>query len=226
VNKRLKIILLIIAVGGLSLVGYFYIKYQKSMTNVDDVKKTVEQVGRMMMLPDEVPKVATVTDVSVLTGQKFFRNAQNGDKVLIYETSSKAILYRPKIGKIVDTASVLPVESNEIPSSANNALTQSQIEVVDSGLMTIALFNGTKSIGLTNKFEKSIMDKMSDVEIKIKETAANTDYQQTILIDNTGKFKQRTDDLAKLLEAKVTTLPQGEAKPDTDVVIIFGKSSI
>jgi hypothetical protein len=224
-----KVLVIVILMGALGAAGYFYYQYrQASGLNGDkEVKKYVTLVGKVMILPDEVPTLATVTDVTKLINQRFFKSAQNGDKVLIYPLASKAILFRPMLNKIVEVASVLPVDQSLTnPASANTELTQSQVQIISGGVAGVALYNGTETVGLTNKLEKTILDKIKDIEIKLKETAIRKDYQRTIVIDLTGKFPAKVEELSKLLDAKVTTLPSGEARPDADVVIILGKSSI
>jgi hypothetical protein len=59
-----------------------------------------------MVLPDEQPTLASVTDKSKLSDQPFFQKAENGDKILIFVQSRKAILYRPSIKKIIDVAPI------------------------------------------------------------------------------------------------------------------------
>jgi len=84
-----------------------------------EVDATVAKVGKLIDLPtDEKPNVATVSDASKVKDQQFFRNAQNGDIVLIYTKAQKAILYDPKENKIVE---VEPVSIN------NNQTIQSPI---------------------------------------------------------------------------------------------------
>lgn len=222
-----KILIAVVVLGALAAAGYFYWQYQKVTSNEADkeLKKTVTQVSKFMVLPDEVPTLATVTDITKLSDQKFFKNAQNGDEVLIYQTAEKAILYRPKINKVVEVAAISSIGQTNNPSSANAELTQVSTEVVNSQI-ELALYNGTPTIGLTNEVEKTITGKFTDVEIKMKETAAKNDYQQTIVVDITGKYKQRVADLASFLEAKVVALPQGEVSPQTDILVILGKSSV
>jgi uncharacterized membrane protein len=73
----------------------------------DQTRELVNKVAQLVILPkDEEPTIATVTDVSKLKDQPFFANAQEGDKVLIYSTAKKAILYRESINKIIEVAPV------------------------------------------------------------------------------------------------------------------------
>lgn len=105
-------ILLLIAI---SLLGYFFYKYQKSQSLLlnpqkaaqEEAKTLVNAVGKLIELPnDETPTMATVSDSKKLSSQPFFKNAQNGDKVLIYTKNKKAILYRPSSNKIIEVAPI------------------------------------------------------------------------------------------------------------------------
>ena len=99
------IILLVIAVSG----GVYF--YQKANTDPNKVaqkelQEVVAKVGKIMVLPNETPTLATVSDPEKLKDQAFFKNAQKGDKVLIYTLAKKAILYDPSMNKIVEVAPV------------------------------------------------------------------------------------------------------------------------
>lgn len=73
----------------------------------DEAKQLSAEVGKLIELPsDEVPTIATVVDIEKVKSQAFFTNAQNGDKVLLYAKSSKAILYRPSAKKIIEVAPI------------------------------------------------------------------------------------------------------------------------
>jgi hypothetical protein len=52
----------------------------------------------------------TLTNVSNLKSQAFYANAENGDKVLLYQQAKKAYLYRPSINKVIDIAPVVMSE--------------------------------------------------------------------------------------------------------------------
>lgn len=73
----------------------------------DEAAALVAEVGALIRLPpDEAPTVATVSDPEKLREQAFFKNASEGDKVLIYTRSKKAILYSPSEKRIVEVANV------------------------------------------------------------------------------------------------------------------------
>jgi hypothetical protein len=59
--------------------------------------------------------VATVSDPEILKNKNFFIDAKKGDKVLIYYSARKAILYDPVVKKIVNIA---PVNIGDFKKSA------------------------------------------------------------------------------------------------------------
>ena len=70
-----------------------------------EVADLVVKIGALILLPEgETPTLATVSDPEALRDQAFFANAKEGDKVLIYTTSKKAILYSVSTNKIVNVA--------------------------------------------------------------------------------------------------------------------------
>lgn len=65
----------------------------------------VAAVAKHMLLPDTVPQIASIQDAKKLsTSQDFFKNAVNGDVVLVYETT--IIVYRPSQDIIVVVGNV------------------------------------------------------------------------------------------------------------------------
>lgn len=73
----------------------------------DEAKQLASEVGKLIDLPsDEVPTIATVTDASKVQDKPFFAKAQNGDKVLLYAKSSKAVLYRPSAKKLIEVSAL------------------------------------------------------------------------------------------------------------------------
>jgi hypothetical protein len=95
------IVLLIAGYGVSKAWGYFF-----GGTDAE-VRALVSDVGEHMLLPDdETPTLATVSDMHALEGQAFFRNAKEGDKVLMYLRSQRAIIYRPSIDKIIEVGPI------------------------------------------------------------------------------------------------------------------------
>lgn len=71
-----------------------------------EVAQVVRAVGKTLLLPEEVPTLATVSDPSQLKDQPFFAQALEGDKVLIYPGARKAILWRPSTKKVIEISSL------------------------------------------------------------------------------------------------------------------------
>src|SRR3989344_1412513 len=73
----------------------------------DETAQLVAAVGKLIRPPeDETPTIATVSDPEKLREQAFFKNASEGDKVIIYTQSKKAILYSPTLKQIIGVANV------------------------------------------------------------------------------------------------------------------------
>ena len=105
-------LLAVIVVGAL-IYGYIDAKSDvKRLSNPAEASKLektelVVKTSQLIELPkNEEPTIATVKDVSKLQSQTFFKNAQNGDKVLIYTQAKRAILYRPSTDKVIESAPV------------------------------------------------------------------------------------------------------------------------
>lgn len=98
----------------LSLVGNAYLFVQYRSLSADPQKQAqqetrdlVRAVSQLMILPEgEDPTIATVADTEKLKDQPFFSRAEIGDKVLLFTTAKKAILYRPAANKIIEVAPI------------------------------------------------------------------------------------------------------------------------
>ena len=213
-NRIIVPALLVIVIGAVGSSVYFYSKYQslekKSALNAkDDVVITLAAVGKLMMLPsDETPTVASVSDVEKLKNQPFFAASQNGDKVLIYTTAKKAILYRPSTNMIVDVAPV-------------NIGTQSA--TVAQQVPSFVLYNGTEVTGLTKTYESTLKALVKNAVVVDRDNASKRDYATSMLIDLTGTKSQEATALSNILGLEVSVLPEGETKPEgADFLIILG----
>jgi hypothetical protein len=111
-KKLIFILIVLIILAGIGV--YYFLQYQKTQELLKDPTKAtvaenqalIDRVGKLILLPGEEPRIATVSDKTQLSGQSFFNKAENGDKVLIYTNAKKAILYRPSLNKIIEVSSV------------------------------------------------------------------------------------------------------------------------
>ena len=206
---------IIVVLVMLVLIGtayYFFSQYKKTqlllnnptLAAKEEVKKITDQLSKLMELPaKEEPIVVTVLDKKKLTGQDFFKRAENGDKVIVYSVSKKAILFRPSINKIIEVAPLNLGDTNQP--------------------VKIALYNGTTTVGMISSLEKELMGKVTNITIADKVNAKKTDYEKTLVIDLSGKKSELAKQLATLLNAQVSKLPAGETAPkNTDLLVIIG----
>lgn len=123
-----KTFLIIAMIVGLGWFANEYMNTKNQIKQLTDPKTSGQTeiqiitgvVSRVIDLPkDEEPTLATVNDVSKLQGQSFFKNAQNGDKVLIYSKSGRALLYRPVQNRVIEFTSISLGSSNGSNSQTN-----------------------------------------------------------------------------------------------------------
>jgi hypothetical protein len=210
-------VLAVIVVGSLGVGYYYYHSYQNLLKNPDivttqEVATLQKEVGRLMVLPNETPSTATVLDKTKLSGQAFFANAENGDKILIYSTAKQAILYRPSTDKIVQ---VMPISLDTSASSSSGATTAN---------IKVALLNGTNTDGLTSTAEVNIKNKIANVDVVSKTKAAKTNYTATTVVDISGTKADQAKAIADAVGGTVGSLPSGETAPaGADILVIVAK---
>lgn len=130
-TDNLKVILvvlgvLVVGLAGTSLMFYNQVKDLKvnpQKVSQEENQKIIDAVGKLVLLPEgETPTIATVTDPSKLkTQQAFFARSAEGDKVLIYTSALKAIMYRPSENKIIEIAPLVIGNPNATPAPAPKA---------------------------------------------------------------------------------------------------------
>ncbi len=195
----------------------------------EEIKSLVKEVGDKVVLPkDETPTIATVTDVSKLDSQPFFKNAENGDKVIIYGSTREAILYRPSLHKIITMA---PVNNTNIASPSPAAGSVSPTDAAVSVTPTkpvkikIAILNSTKEGGLAKKAAALFDDEKYEI---VSTGNAKGEYKTTSVSKIQGvsiadlDVKGIASTISKVT-AETKTLPADEAAPaGAGVVIILG----
>ncbi len=208
---------------------YFYSQYQNAQKLLGSTKisteeensKLIETIGKLIELPkNELPQIATVTDKNKLQNQQFFLKAENGDKVLVYSQSKKIILYRPSINKIIDVAPVNLGQIQETEQASPTAtLTPKQEKI------KFALYNGTKTVGITDKAESRILGKIDNYELAVQLKADKSDYDTTFVADLSGKNEQVAKEVATILGGRVVAKSQvsnQQGYKDADILVIVG----
>lgn len=211
---------------------YFFNQYRHLQNNIagiagidnGELKGIVENVSKLMELPQEVPTLATVSDIDKLkTEQTFFQKGQNGDKVLLYVKSKLAVLYRPKTNKIINIG---PLNiANPTPTEADTSTVDQGADITPSPTkkpLTIALLNGTKIAGLTRIVEADLRKKTTEDFVVSTRGDTKNDAESTIVVNNSGISNDRFSSLVTAVKGEVGALPEGEQKPTADILIIIG----
>ncbi len=229
-QKIPKVALKIVGVLLLAVVAFLVYRYRlKAGINESMNAQAVEKrINVFMDLPtDEEPVFATVSDVEKINSQKFFAKAQNGDKVLVYNKNKKAILYRWSTNKLIEVSTLADsVSSKSVDTkvSASQPAAQTrepQTQTVTEAKAKVAVLNGAKIAGLAKKLADSIAT-LPGVEIGTTANSKGT-YQKSLVIDLSGSHSDLAAQIAQTVGGAVGQLPDGEIKPDADILVIGGK---
>lgn len=226
-KQLLARVVLLATFGGLvATAGYFYWQYRAlAQTNpATEVIKITKYINRFMDLPLEpLPTMATVTEKDKLKEQGFFKNAENGDKVLIYLSAGKAILYRPATKKIIDVA---PITQTDTPTEvAPKPTTGSSAKVIPP--LPVVLLNGTNVSGVARSIEQQLTQLNFDVNVVSKGNANSFSHVQTTVFDSTGSHSAEAQQLATLLGGVTGELPPGEIAGETQgLIVVIGSNSL
>lgn len=248
-NGLIRFLLITVFLGALGSSGYFYYQYSqvKGANDIVDTKKTITAVHKLMNLPEgEVPTVATVTDKSKLKSEPFFQAAENGDKVLIFKSIKKAILYRPSTNKIVDVA---PINTEALDKNAQKANTKTAVLGAndkakedenkkltgtptppltpdENKVYAVSLLNASGTQGATSTIESKAKG-VEKIEIVSKDNAKKEYETSTIFVVNQAAMvqaKQLADELGYEISPN---LPSGEEAPaGSDIVVIIGSNGL
>lgn len=217
----LSIITVLVVVGASGSSIYFYIQYRNAKSVLGNSTKStfnesaelIKKVDKLIKLPDgENPTIATVSDVTKLKNQPFFANAKNGDKVLIFTKSKKAILYDPVSNRILESQAV---NIGEAPVASESA--------APLAVSRLVLLNGTKTPGLATTTERILISASKSLKVVSKGNTRGN-YQTSLVVDLTGKNASISAQIARILKAEVGKMPLTEVRPkNADILVILGK---
>lgn len=235
--KKKSLLLLCIAilclVGIVSIAWYRHSASKNSSTEpVDELATTLAQVGKVVDLPkDETPTLATISDKEALPPEFLFKNAQNGDMVLVYTEAKKAYLYRPSTNKVVEITSINlgggDATFTTLGASASaSAQPQPTQTPAPKAPPKVAILNGTRRNGLAKQAQSSIQTKVEGITITSATNANRQTYATSIVADTNGIYSDVASVLAEILSGSVESFPTTESKPpDADIIIILGANA-
>lgn len=198
------------------------IKLQESPQALADqeLDQLVAEISQIITLPSGVPALATVTDADNLKErQVFFKDAVNGDKVLIYANHPdtnmrRAYLYRPSTKQIINVA----------PISLGSDQT-TLIEKQDDEF-SLEIRSGGGSQELVSQAERIVQEIFPNSKAKAVEDRTKGSYTGNLLVN----LRADADLVQKLTtvfnDLTVIDLPAGEERGQTDMLLIVGTPSI
>lgn len=230
------VIVLLVVVA--AVIVYFFAATREDVglpntSNLNDaqLQQLVDEVSNLMVIPvGEVPVMALVSDASRLKEQPFFKNAENGDRVLIFKSTRQAILYRSSVKKIIAATTISESELKAFEAMTQNTNPQAsesaEITPPAQKIKTVVL-NSTKEAGLAKKGGNLLDEKVYDV---ISLANSQGEYETTTVV-NVSKEPYVTQAVLNgivssfsKIKASVGSLPIDEASPaGADIVIILGR---
>ena len=220
------IVTFLIIGGGYAGTYYFYSKYESTketpeMVAEKETKNLVSEIKKLTPLPeDETPVLATVSDKTKLSDKPFFKDTENGDKLLVYNKAMKAVLYRPDTKQII---AVAPLSMTNTENIKTESIDEKKDEQVKKESVSVVFLNGTETAGLASQTETKLRESFNSFTTIKKENAVKTTYEGILNVNLSGNDAIATH-MALILKGKVThQLPEGEAKQNADIVIIVGK---
>ncbi|MFZ2804068.1 MAG: LytR C-terminal domain-containing protein [Patescibacteria group bacterium] len=186
-----------------------------------EIKQLIQAVARHIVInPTEAPTVATIQDANLLRTQNpdFYKDAQNGDKLLIW--SDKAVLYSPTRDILL---AVLPVSlpPGGASSTASTAGSNAPQATQPAEHATIEVRNGSGVPGLGNDLAAKL--KSAGLTVLTPTNARGTDYPHTIIVNATdAPLPQTIAELQSMTNAQVVTKPTVEGTVKGDILVIVG----
>lgn len=177
-----------------------------------DIATIVPYVSKYMVLPDEKPTIATVVDKEKLNkSQPFFKDAENGDKILVFQNARKVLLYR---NHGTGSGKVINFDVFVINPPANQ---QGNVRA-----LPVEIRNGAGDAALAAAVEKRLKDAAgATVQTSVSDAKAS-DYKGILVVDPSGKNAQSAQEVATFLKGQVGALPRGETAQGDGLVIFVG----
>lgn len=216
--SRLTLILFVLFVVAVAAFVWSFVNYQNTKSQLDSLQngqaipqkqldKITRNVAKHMIVPEGTPGVVVVKDITALASQAFFKNAQNGDVVLVYP--EQAIIYSPKRDIIVNVGPVVNQGGQEASTQPVSQSADTRVEVR----------NGSSVAGRASTVGDEI-ESLAGYAVATTTNAKDKAYTETIIVNLKGKDVSALE--TKFKVQAVTALPVGEPASSADVVVILG----
>lgn len=105
-KKKLVMILFFILAVFTVFFGYIFIKEYNAPKGTHN-EIIIQKLSKLIILPDENPDIATISDVKSLkeSDSEFYKDSKDGDQLILY--TSKAIIFREDQNIIVNVAPII-----------------------------------------------------------------------------------------------------------------------
>lgn len=234
------------------MASFFYFKWQQASSSTPDditetqeesqeeIDKIVEKVGRLILLPEgETPTLVTIDDKDSITENLvFFRDAENGDKVLVYRQAKLAFLYRPSADKLINASSVNVTSGEDADgtsadgSAADSSGATSSADL-DSALTAeqtfrLAVRNSTSQSGLASSFRSQLLTDFANrfSEVVSGDATGQETLSKSLLIVKNDQAAALADELSTQYSLDIGSLPAGEGEFDQDLMIVLGNDRL
>lgn len=198
IQRRRRIRRLLAVSAGLLLIaaaGYWFLVNRGQDIQTAD-RQLIAEVSKLTVVPEsETPSITTVVDENKVN-QEFLRSAKKGDKVLLYFQAGRAIVYRPSSHQIVNMG---PLQAPKPRVFLRNGATQDAVPRV-----------------------ANVLNQSAEFLVASRDDSPKKSYVKTIVVDLAGNRPDVAERLAKQLGATVAPLPEGESRPDADLLVLVG----
>jgi hypothetical protein len=207
-QRHTKTLIVLIVVFVTVFVGIYWQQQRQDSSAKRQMKDVVAEVSKHIILPtDEEPTLVTVEDKTKVT-DVFLKQAENGDKILLYPNAKKVYLYRPGISRLVDVG---PLIVDPVVAEVDGT--------------KVAIYIGTSNGQKVHDIIDRLKLKYPTVTLAQQKEAKRVDYPSTIVIDLTDNKKYNlVNSIAQNLNIQAGVLPIGEQKPDADILILVGEN--
>ena len=229
-RSRKKLIIILILILAACIIGYAALtKQTPEQKAAKELAAAEVAVGKLMILPDGQPILATVTDADSLKKQQaFFSKAQNGDELLLFPQSLQAVLYSPSRNVIVNVGPVQQTPPSAATTQTSPATSAAMPTIVSrAAAVSVELRNGAGATGAASTAKQALAGNNAFSVVSVGD-AANTHYKKSLVVElGNGLDPAAVSALAAQFNASVVSaLPNGEAPSSAQVVVILGSSYI